>query len=913
MDQLARITINAIADASDSPFGLPSERTAQAIADARAQFKVGSSRQLRGARLDDEATHANVVLPSRTYVARDGNTAIPMGTVRFPLVADVVTSGTRWRRARVLYVFSHITDPALAVVVTRGRGTPDGASLVLVEQSADDRSPWEIAAVNGPVVARLSGIRLPAAFVDRDGEELRLFESARSVRRATVADTSRLVDWFFLAVALWAIWMVWALQRGHRVSVELVVRTFAAWVVSAVVAVATSGLLPPIFGPHDLLTLMPWLVAAGLGFNVIVRFSGGSTAAAYRIVQRSMRRLDNDRLRLGRDLHDHGQPRLSQAASQLASLAPGADATTVLSLLARAQSTMSALRASLSVRPSSTRALRTAIHELGADLAMDVRVHGRTGPLPGPARELAHAVIVEAIANAHKHARAQLVTVRFMRRSRRLALSIEDDGGGMAAATAADASGLAGLRDRIEQADGELTIENRAGSGVTVEARLPIGIVRVVRDALRALGWRPLANAATAGLLAAWAWNAGGLFGQYATPAAQIAVGTLIVVVWIALVFVAIANSETTRRRLGWALRSQNIVANAVLSTVMGNNAAERRRLHQLIQEIEHTIAELAVGADLLVRPRSRVSDTEVAEARASLVVSARDVIARVRALARETYPPYLQGDGFVAALHELADRAAIPVAVRGTSAGTADQTVALSIYRLVDAAIGDATRLEHRDATLTLDERDSIAKVQLIARGGNPAEPVPLYARRWASVDDYLRDGLTTVDTEWELDAAAARILALNGTITVSCAESLLSVVASLPTTIDDDAAHDYPDALGRDSERAARILVIHEDMAVRERIRSCLTKNGQEIAGEAWDADQGVQVARLLQPDVVVLSPECGELVAARLAAALAPGSPIIRGDAATANDCDELLAAVAGAVDQRDAFAPTLGPAT
>ena len=94
---------------------------------------------------------------------------------------------------------------------------------------------------------------------------------------------------------------------------------------------------------------------------------------------------------------------------------------------------------------------------------------GRYGPSVEAA---AYFCCVEAVQNAVKHADASTITVTLRDVAGELELLVEDDGGGFDP-TARTGSGLANMRDRVDSADGSLTIERAASGGTRVRVRLP--------------------------------------------------------------------------------------------------------------------------------------------------------------------------------------------------------------------------------------------------------------------------------------------------------------------------------------------------------------------------------------------------------------------------------------------------------
>ena len=81
----------------------------------------------------------------------------------------------------------------------------------------------------------------------------------------------------------------------------------------------------------------------------------------------------------------------------------------------------------------------------------------------------------EAVNNAVKHARAEEVVIRLLRREGSLLLAVEDDGAGLprGKGAPADGIGLSVMRHRASAIGATLTVDSRRGGGVSVRCSLP--------------------------------------------------------------------------------------------------------------------------------------------------------------------------------------------------------------------------------------------------------------------------------------------------------------------------------------------------------------------------------------------------------------------------------------------------------
>lgn len=84
-------------------------------------------------------------------------------------------------------------------------------------------------------------------------------------------------------------------------------------------------------------------------------------------------------------------------------------------------------------------------------------------------------VVQEGLINALRHARPTRVSITLRGDGTRLAVAVEDDGVGLPADWArAGRFGLRGLRERVQQLGGTLTVANRAEGGVRLAAEIPL-------------------------------------------------------------------------------------------------------------------------------------------------------------------------------------------------------------------------------------------------------------------------------------------------------------------------------------------------------------------------------------------------------------------------------------------------------
>jgi signal transduction histidine kinase len=200
------------------------------------------------------------------------------------------------------------------------------------------------------------------------------------------------------------------------------------------------------------------------------------TASRARIVATA----DEARQRLQRDVHDGAQQRLVQTVLTL-KLARDAAAwgrptddliEEALGYAERATAELRDLVHGILPASLSRGGLRSGIESLIADLAMSVEFAFAAPRLPTSSEITAYFIVAEALTNVVKHAAATQANVSIGFSAGRVTIEVRDNGTG--GADPARGSGLTGLMDRVETAEGELTITSPLGEGTVLHASFPV-------------------------------------------------------------------------------------------------------------------------------------------------------------------------------------------------------------------------------------------------------------------------------------------------------------------------------------------------------------------------------------------------------------------------------------------------------
>jgi len=199
---------------------------------------------------------------------------------------------------------------------------------------------------------------------------------------------------------------------------------------------------------------------------------------------------EEERRRIRRDLHDGLGPTLASqtfkldAALELLETDPHAAADLLLSLKSQNQSLIADIRRLVyALRPPS-------LDELGLLVALQVHTSqmslGNNGlkvtiaaapdplpPLPAAVEVAAYRIVLEALTNVVRHARANQCQVSLEHTTDHLSITITDDGRGLSPTTSPGV-GLISMRERTEELGGQFTMTRPPTGGTNVTAILPL-------------------------------------------------------------------------------------------------------------------------------------------------------------------------------------------------------------------------------------------------------------------------------------------------------------------------------------------------------------------------------------------------------------------------------------------------------
>jgi len=258
--------------------------------------------------------------------------------------------------------------------------------------------------------------------------------------------------------------------------------------------------------------LIPFMVAAAVFAGIAVANRRAYVASIQaRAEQDARRRIDEERLRIARELHDvvaHTMATINVQAGAAAHVLPTQPETAAEALQAiktASKEGLRELRAILSVlrqaddadpvQPAPGLAQLDALIEGArrAGLPATLTVTGEPFPLPAAVDLAAYRIVQESLTNVIRHAGSASAAVGVGYHRDELRIDVSDTGHGPrpGAAGGTGGHGLAGMRERAAAAGGAVQAGPRPGGGFQVTARLPVHGTLTGQAASPAHGVRP--------------------------------------------------------------------------------------------------------------------------------------------------------------------------------------------------------------------------------------------------------------------------------------------------------------------------------------------------------------------------------------------------------------------------------------
>jgi signal transduction histidine kinase len=196
---------------------------------------------------------------------------------------------------------------------------------------------------------------------------------------------------------------------------------------------------------------------------------------------------EGERRAISRELHDEVGQSLSALLMEVEHVAMSPDAGGVLRerldrMKPLVENCVNVVRnISLLLRPSMlddlglVAALEWQAREVAkrSSLAVDVLEHNVSDTLPDEFRTCVYRVVQEALSNCSKHSQAKCVRIMVRQESKRLLLTVQDDGRGFNAHRVRGL-GLVGMSERVAHLGGTFAIESQDGRGTLLRIELPL-------------------------------------------------------------------------------------------------------------------------------------------------------------------------------------------------------------------------------------------------------------------------------------------------------------------------------------------------------------------------------------------------------------------------------------------------------
>ncbi|SCG44096.1 sensor histidine kinase [Micromonospora coxensis] len=233
---------------------------------------------------------------------------------------------------------------------------------------------------------------------------------------------------------------------------------------------------------------LAWLVAAGAAGEALRQAERRADEAERTREETALRRADEERLHIARELHDSLTHQISVITVQAG--------VAVHLARKRGERVPDALLAIQEAGREASRELRATLEALRDDdrtpprglahvpelvrrarlagLDATLTIEGRRQDVPAAVDRTAYRIVQESLTNVARHARAGTASVLIDYRPDVLAIRVDDDGRATPDSAAPPGVGLLGMRERVTALGGRLRAEPRDEGGFTVRAELPV-------------------------------------------------------------------------------------------------------------------------------------------------------------------------------------------------------------------------------------------------------------------------------------------------------------------------------------------------------------------------------------------------------------------------------------------------------
>jgi signal transduction histidine kinase len=278
-----------------------------------------------------------------------------------------------------------------------------------------------------------------------------------------------------------------AVRAGHRkVTVVASVLLLATLPLAALVSLHDTG---EAYAQARGALEIAWLVAAGAAGEALRQAEQRADEAERTREETALRRADEERLHIARELHDSLTHQISvvkvqaEVAVHLAGKRGEPVPEALLAIREAAREASRDLRATLEALRDDGKAPPPGIdHVQGlvdrarlSGLDATLTIEGPRHDVPAPVSRTAYRIVQESLTNIARHAGAATASVRIDYRPDVLAIRVDDDGTATPGGAPTVGVGLIGMRERATALGGRLRAEPRGEGGFTVQVELPVG------------------------------------------------------------------------------------------------------------------------------------------------------------------------------------------------------------------------------------------------------------------------------------------------------------------------------------------------------------------------------------------------------------------------------------------------------
>lgn len=277
-----------------------------------------------------------------------------------------------------------------------------------------------------------------------------------------------------------------AVRAGHRMTTVIAsVTMLAALPLAALVSLHNlTAALAQARGALEI----AWLVAAGAAGEALRQAERRADEAERTREETALRRADEERLRIARELHDSLTHQISiikvqaEVAVHVARKRGEQVPEALLAIQEAGREAARELRATLqALRDDDTTPPRGLDHvpelvERARTIGLDatLTIEGHRQDVPAAVGRTVYRIVQESLTNVARHAAAGTASVRIDWRPDALAVRVDDDGKAAPGSIPVPGVGLLGMRERVTALGGRLRAEPRSEGGFTVQAELPV-------------------------------------------------------------------------------------------------------------------------------------------------------------------------------------------------------------------------------------------------------------------------------------------------------------------------------------------------------------------------------------------------------------------------------------------------------